>query len=69
MDKILRIELHTHTVRLESLCALRLLYVDLVVSIEIAVEVCVKVISTLSHTVDCSELPLPFLCFCDLMPT
>jgi hypothetical protein len=29
-----------HTVRLESCCALRLWYVDLVVNVEVAVEMC-----------------------------
>jgi hypothetical protein len=34
------IHIHIHTVLLKSRCALRLLYVDLVVSIEVAIEVC-----------------------------
>jgi hypothetical protein len=35
-----RQEFNLHTVRSESLCALRLQYVDLVGSIEVAIEVC-----------------------------
>jgi hypothetical protein len=37
-DKLIRVAFST--VRSESLCALRLRYVDLVVSIEVSVEVC-----------------------------
>jgi hypothetical protein len=39
-DFSLRYELKIYTVRSESRCTLRLRYVELVVSIEVAVEVC-----------------------------
>jgi hypothetical protein len=40
IDLVYNADRSAYTVRLESRCALRLRYVDLVVSIDVAVEVC-----------------------------